>query len=422
MHYTLQQTQDFVSMILKMLDYEVKDVTNRLEKVREIEHKYKEEIQARYMYYSNSNLSVMSNRNCLNALNALLDILSEYVLIDDLGDRSKNYPVFKENDLPNTLSTDQTVRLSTVSKNLLKEEHREHARPRIKYSKDTIAKHSFLMQQIEENGLSEEAADELLNTLRAQELYFYTDYLRSCPYIVDYLKYETVARKIIEDKEWKGVPLTPQELKRLKKAIGYRKHNSIEIDRDIIAVARFYFGFISFQRIHKGSLEINLDRVDLLNKNHIKALLQFPNGKIDKFHTDYGLILYEIDSLIRKAGLNDFECDVLELYRYHDMTQEKIATYMNVSQPYISQTIDIIARKCFHVAEKEYEDWYYLNVEKGMYKQCKVCGEIKLVLPRYFQKDSKGTDGYKAVCKKCANAIKLEGNQKKSKEKPSKQR
>lgn len=55
-------------------------------------------------------------------------------------------------------------------------------------------------------------------------------------------------------------------------------------------------------------------------------------------------------------------------------------------------------------AEDEYLDWYYLNVEKGKYKRCSRCKEIKLAHNKYFSKNKTSKDGFYSICKACRNA------------------
>lgn len=54
-------------------------------------------------------------------------------------------------------------------------------------------------------------------------------------------------------------------------------------------------------------------------------------------------------------------------------------------------------------AEDEYLDWYYLNVEKGKYKRCSRCGQIKLAHNKYFSKNNTSKDGFYSICKCCRN-------------------
>ena len=53
--------------------------------------------------------------------------------------------------------------------------------------------------------------------------------------------------------------------------------------------------------------------------------------------------------------------------------------------------LDTIVEKIVQVYEEQLEDWYYLNINKGKYKKCNKCGEIKLInkkdLNHIFYKD-----------------------------------
>ena len=55
-------------------------------------------------------------------------------------------------------------------------------------------------------------------------------------------------------------------------------------------------------------------------------------------------------------------------------------------------------------AEDQYLDWYYLNEEKGKYKRCSRCGQIKLGHNKYFSKNKTSKDGFYSICKKCRNS------------------
>ena len=55
-------------------------------------------------------------------------------------------------------------------------------------------------------------------------------------------------------------------------------------------------------------------------------------------------------------------------------------------------------------AEDEYLDWHYLEEEKGKYKRCSRCGQIKLAHNKYFSKNKTSKDGFYSICKKCRNS------------------
>ena len=55
-------------------------------------------------------------------------------------------------------------------------------------------------------------------------------------------------------------------------------------------------------------------------------------------------------------------------------------------------------------AEDMFLDDYYLNVEKGKYKKCSRCGQIKLAHNKYFSKNKTSRDGFYSICKCCRNS------------------
>lgn len=56
------------------------------------------------------------------------------------------------------------------------------------------------------------------------------------------------------------------------------------------------------------------------------------------------------------------------------------------------------------LAEDDYLDWYYLEIEKGQYKRCSRCGQIKLAHNKYFSKNKTSKDGFYSICKECRSA------------------
>lgn len=55
-------------------------------------------------------------------------------------------------------------------------------------------------------------------------------------------------------------------------------------------------------------------------------------------------------------------------------------------------------------AEDEFLNSYYLNQERGKYKKCSRCGQIKLAHNKYFSKNKTSKDGFYSLCKCCRNA------------------
>ena len=60
----------------------------------------------------------------------------------------------------------------------------------------------------------------------------------------------------------------------------------------------------------------------------------------------------------------------------------------------------LIAQK----AQDEFLMWYFTFQEKGKWKKCSRCGEIKLAHTRFFSVNKTSKDGFYSICKKCRNA------------------
>ena len=45
----------------------------------------------------------------------------------------------------------------------------------------------------------------------------------------------------------------------------------------------------------------------------------------------------------------------------------------------------------------------YTEEEKGQWKRCSRCGEIKLAHNKFFSKNKTSKDGFYSICKKCRN-------------------
>lgn len=52
-------------------------------------------------------------------------------------------------------------------------------------------------------------------------------------------------------------------------------------------------------------------------------------------------------------------------------------------------------------AEEDYMNWHYLQEERGRYKRCSCCGQIKLMNNKYFSKNNTSRDGFYSICKAC---------------------
>lgn len=128
------------------------------------------------------------------------------------------------------------------------------------------------------------------------------------------------------------------------------------------------------------------------------------------FHTDLWALMFDFDELLEKT-LADYPL-------YKKIVECKIAGMQNIEiQKILEEEFDTthsveyisslwrkkIPQLLASQAEDEYLDWYYLEVEKGSYKKCNRCGQVKLAHNKYFSKNKTSKDGWYSICKECRN-------------------
>ena len=213
----------------------------------------------------------------------------------------------------------------------------------------------------------------------------------------------------------------------LKKAI-------IEMRRDQYVLKNIFKQPITSTYVPRGGHSIHLDEhitfdenqepvsdglVSFFNPVHISAILCnydiLKEGLQQKFGNDFYYMMEDFDKL---------KAEALAAYPlYNDLTKYKIEGKSNAeiqnllfttygikhSVEYISalwrnKIPKIIANK----AKEKYLIWYFTFVEKGKWKRCSKCGQIKLAHNMFFSKNNTSKDGYYSVCKACRNKKKGE--------------
>ena len=108
--------------------------------------------------------------------------------------------------------------------------------------------------------------------------------------------------------------------------------------------------------------------------------------------------MVDLDNLINKIEFTKKQRTVLNMWS-NGVEPITIAKTLHMKQSAVNKYIDTIVGMIVKQYEKEYEEWYYLNIRKGTYKQCSKCGEVKLISQFDIKRSNK--DGYKNHCKKC---------------------
>jgi hypothetical protein len=156
------------------------------------------------------------------------------------------------------------------------------------------------------------------------------------------------------------------------------------------------------------------DLITFFKPEHCSAILcnyeYLKEGLRSKFHNDFHYMLKDFDKLIKET----FAAAPL----YADLVQLKIAGRQNIeiqkelenkhgikhSVEYISSLWrNKIPKMLAEKAKENYLLWYYTEVERGNWKKCSRCGQIKLAHNRFFSKNNTSKDGYYSICKECRN-------------------
>lgn len=130
----------------------------------------------------------------------------------------------------------------------------------------------------------------------------------------------------------------------------------------------------------------------------------------DKFEGDTWYLIYDFERVCDRAlAASPLLMRLVEL-KIDGQTNADIQTALQLEFGirYTVEYISSLWRKKIPkmialAAVDEYLDWYYLTQEKGTYKKCSRCGQIKLAHSRYFSKNNTSKDSFYSICKACRN-------------------
>ena len=155
--------------------------------------------------------------------------------------------------------------------------------------------------------------------------------------------------------------------------------------------------------------------VSLLNPVVCSAILcnysRLKEDSFDRFEGDLYYLMLAFDEIADKV-LKEYplyekivECKVDGLQNTQIQEILQVEFGIKHSLEYISSLWrKKIPKLIASQAEDEYLYWYYLNIEKGKYKKCSRCGQVKLAHNKYFSKNKTSRDGFYSICKKCRNS------------------
>ena len=246
------------------------------------------------------------------------------------------------------------------------------------------------------------------------------------------------------------VSITPEDiedipaLKQLKESIAYWeekastaqgrdaliiKRTLIELRKDQYIIKNAYRKPIVFTQAVRsshnyipldGEIEIGKDNlpiskgITLLDPKVCSAILcNYSRLKQDSwgnFESDTWYLVYDFENICDKAlsqyplymKIVEYKIDGMQNIDIQEAIQQEFG--IKHSLEYISSLWrKKIPQLIASAAEDEYLEWYFTKEEKGVYKRCSRCGEIKLANNKNFSLNKSSSDGFYSICKKCRN-------------------
>ena len=204
----------------------------------------------------------------------------------------------------------------------------------------------------------------------------------------------------------------------------------IEMRQDQYVLKSVYKPPVAMMKVTKSINQINLDEhitidengdpvsdclVSLFDPHHVCCLLcNYSKLKEDcwgHFDSDWWYLMEDFDNLSERALKEDYPIlyDIM-IYKIDGLQNKDIAARIkrdydiSYSVEYLSavwrkKIPKIIADK----AKEEWIVWHYTYEEKGKWKRCSRCHEIKLAHPYFFTRNKTAKDGWYSMCKCCRN-------------------
>jgi len=182
------------------------------------------------------------------------------------------------------------------------------------------------------------------------------------------------------------------DISRYKLMRQLRKHITLCKDDQIIAKDQIK-GTIYFKSPLPDKGENDETMIDLNDVKHVRELLRFKAGGWDKW---YSSSTHAIEALMKKIKLSKDDRELIHmLQNRHELNDSEIARELGLTKRQLNLKMDSISNRLIKKNKEDWTDWAYLNYKKGEYRECKVCGKIKL--KQFFSK----RNGEKYICKSC---------------------
>lgn len=166
----------------------------------------------------------------------------------------------------------------------------------------------------------------------------------------------------------------------------------------------------------EGGNPVSDGLISFFDPKHVSALLcNYSALKEDawgKFDSDSYYMMEDLDTIVEETLRDDYplyyklliyKIDGKQNVEIQNLLEEEFGIKYSVE--YISSLWRNKIPKLLADSEQErYLMWYYTYKEKGKWKRCSRCGQVKLASNRFFSKNNTSKDGLYSICKACRNA------------------
>ena len=354
---TCEERIDFVNEVLEM--YKVDGV--------EFYNEYFDEVYDQDRKFGKIDIVIGKDKSQYTESNiaSALEMIANYILAVDEKDKGINYKIYTSEELFNRACREYNV-INSVAK--------ANGGLDMNYGENILE--AFPIFQLPKNFKKvKDLKVEKKDLEKYPPMKDYTDFY-------EYLKEES-------KRLWNTKGLSKEDMVRRSKI----KRILPEIKKDIIEVKKQLQMPIIWKAPLKDNGSADYDELDMFDKNVVKVLLQV-HKQVD-LQDDLSCILVDLDNLINNIKFTERQYEVLELWR-NGLTIENISKELHVKENTVSITLNRAIDSIIKQYEKEYEEWYYLNIRKGTYKKCSKCGEVKLI-----SQFSKNGNRLRGNCKDC---------------------
>lgn len=158
---------------------------------------------------------------------------------------------------------------------------------------------------------------------------------------------------------------------------------------------------------YSGLSFLNPDIISLILCNYSKL----KEDSWDQFQGDTWYMMLDFDNIAEKAlqsfpmyrRIVEYKVDGLSNLAIQKAIEEEFGFTHSIE--YISSLWrNKIPKLIASAATDEWLLWYYTEKERGQWKRCTRCGQVKLAHSRFFSINKTSKDGWYSLCKKCRNS------------------